>query len=459
MKPMRILIVDDDLAFRKSTKKLLENTGWSVETAASPEDALDLLRRTDFDIILSDLVMPGMSGVDLLKRLRREDPEIPLIMITGHGSIDSAVEAMKAGAADYLTKPFNPDELEFRISRALEKQRLDRRARLLEEEMASSAGRLGDMIGHGKEMEKVFRLTRRVAETETNVLILGETGTGKGLLARAIHAHSSRRNEVFVSVSCAALTPTLLESELFGHEKGAFTGATERRKGRFEIANGGTLFLDEIAELSQNLQTKLLDVVQERKFERVGGSETLEVDVRLITATNRNLMEAVREGKFREDLYYRLNVVPITLPPLRSRPEDIEALALHFLKRARENTGSQIKGIAPAAMRMLLDYPWPGNVRELENTIERAVVLAEGEYVEEFEFEKHAAPEETPVSTERPLKDIIKEQTELVEKQYLKELLRRFGGNVSKSSEHAGIDRRTLFEKMKQYGLRKEDYK
>jgi DNA-binding NtrC family response regulator len=320
------------------------------------------------------------------------------------------------------------------------------------------------LIARSAAMQEVFRLARRVAETDTHVLILGETGTGKGLLARAIHEHSPRRDKPFVSVNCAALSPTLLESELFGHEKGAFTGALERRKGRFELAEKGTLFLDEIGDLNLDLQTKLLHVVESRRFERVGGTQTLKADVRLISATNSSLADAVRANRFREDLYYRLNVVPITVPPLRERMEDIPVLAEHFLKNTGQRAGNDNLAMTPEAMESLSNYSWPGNVRELENTIERAVILAEGNVIENFVFEFH--PQKpvlhlvgSGISIDRPLKDIVHEQTERIEKEYLSALLAYYQGSVSKTAEHAQIDRRTLFEKMREYGLRKEDFK
>jgi DNA-binding NtrC family response regulator len=455
---LRILVVDNDLAFRKFTARILDDARWEVDGAATGEMALEKFEHASYSAVLSDLVMGGMTGLELLKKLREIDPHVPIVMVTGHGSIDSAVEAMKAGANDYVTKPLIADELRLRLVRVIEHEQERRRLGVLQEELEQVA-QLDKMIGPSQAMKDIFSLVRKVAPTDTNVLIRGETGTGKGLLARAIHLSSPRSEGPFVSVNCAALTPTLLESELFGHEKGSFTGATERHMGRFELANHGTLFLDEIAELNAELQTKLLDAVQERKFERVGGSQTVHVDVRLITATNRNLNEAVRAGKFREDLYYRLNVVPITIPPLRSRPEDIEALSLHFLNEAKNRTGRKTKSISPAGMRQLLEYHWPGNVRELQNTIERAVILADGNELNSFEFESAPTDADPVLSTDRPLKAVLTDETARIEKAYLHALLTRHRGNVSKTAEIAGIDRRTVFEKMKQYGLKKEDYK
>ena len=459
MSTTRILLVDDDLAFRKSTSKLLENDFCIIETAASGEAALARFAEIRFDAVLCDLVMQGMSGLELLPKLIEIDPHVPVIMVTGHGSIDSAIAAMKAGAVDYVTKPFDSDELRLRLMRAVEQERQRKEFEILQDQLLTRTGFSG-MLGRSRAMEDVFALANKVASSDSTVLVLGETGTGKGLLAQAIHANSARAKKPYVSVNCAALTPTLLESELFGHEKGAFTGAIERRIGRFELADSGTLFLDEIGELTPELQTKLLDVVQEKKFERVGGSQTIQVDVRLITATNRNLVERVKAGKFREDLYYRLNVVPISIPPLRARRDDIELLAAHFLSQAGERIGKPEIKFASAAWRKLLEHSWPGNVRELQNAIERAAVLAEGGEVTEILFAEIASTElQTALPTDRPLKDLLKDETERIEKAYLAALLGRFGGSVSKTAEHAGLDRRTIFEKMKQYDLRKEDYK
>ncbi len=455
----RILLVDDDFAFRKSTAKLLENDFCMIETAASGEAALARFAEVRFDAVLCDLVMQGMGGLELLPKLKVIDPRVPIIMVTGHGSIDSAIAAMKAGAADYVTKPFSAEELRMRLMRAVALERQQRELETLQETLLVHKGFSG-MLGKSRAMEDVFTLAKKVSSSDITVLILGETGTGKGLLAQALHANSPRAKKPFVSVNCAALTPTLLESELFGHEKGAFTGAVERRIGRFELADHGTIFLDEIGELSPELQTKLLDVVQEKKFERVGGTQTINVDVRLIAATNRNLVERVKSGKFREDLYYRLNVVPITLPPLRTRREDIELLATHFLAHASGRIGKEDMRFTPAAWRALLEHSWPGNVRELQNTIERAAVLADTNEVCAISFAETVGTQAASnISTDKPLKDLLREETERVEKQYLVALLTRFSGSVTRTAEHAGVDRRTIFDKMKQYDLRKEDYK
>jgi len=459
MSTTRVLLIDDDLAFRKSTAKLLEDDFCMIETAASGEAALARFAEVRFDVVLCDLMMQGMSGLELLPKLKEIDPHVPIVMVTGHGSIDSAVAAMKAGAIDYVTKPFNSDELRMRLMRAVETERSRRELSLLQERVGQKQS-WGGMLGQSRAMEDVFALATKVSASDITVLILGETGTGKGMLAETIHVNSPRAAKPFVAVNCAALTPTLLESELFGHEKGAFTGAVERRIGRFELADGGTLFLDEIGELTPELQTKLLDVVQSRRFERVGGSQTIQVDVRLIAATNRNLVERVKEGRFREDLYYRLNVVPVTLPPLRSRREDLELLALHFLNDACAKLKRGPLKFSTQAWHALLEHPWPGNVRELQNTIERAAILTDGDEVRKLEFtETPNAAASSALALDKPLKDLLREENERVEKQYLSALLLRYHGSVSRTAEHAGVDRRTVFEKMKLYDLRKEDYK
>lgn len=458
-RPMKILLVDDDLAFRKSTSKLLEDEFGTIETAANGEAALARFAEIRFDGVLCDLVMQGMSGLELLQKLKDIDPRVPIIMVTGHGSIDSAIQAMKAGAIDYVTKPFSADELRLKLRRAIEQERQRTELELLQNSLAASAS-FHDMLGRSRTMEDVFILARKVAASDVTVLILGETGTGKSLLAQAIHANSPRSRAPFVSVNCAALTPTLLESELFGHEKGAFTGAIERRIGRFELADGGTLFLDEIGELTTELQTKLLDVVQTRKFQRVGGSQTISVDVRLITATNHDLVNQVKSGRFREDLFYRLNVVPITIPPLRVRTEDIELLSVHFLTEVSRRLGKPGMRFGPEAWRTILGHQWPGNIRELQNAIERAAVLSDTDEVSKIEIMQ--APMASPIpalTANKPLREVLREETERIERQYLCALLARYSGSVSKTAEHAGIDRRTVFEKMKLYDLKKEDFK
>jgi len=372
----RLLIVDDDKTFRSVTKRLLEEDGYVVEVAVSANEAVPLLREKHYDLLLSDLVMPGTGGLDFLNQVKAHDPAMPVVMITGFASIHSAVEAMKRGAEDYLTKPCSNEELRLKIRRALEKSRERQELQRLRAEVAQKYT-FQNLTGKSALMQQVFNLIAQVAETDTTILITGETGTGKELVAKAIHYNSARRDQPFVGVNCAALVETLLESELFGHERGAFTGAIKQKQGRFELANRGTLFLDEVSEMPLSTQVKLLRVLQERQLERVGGTEAIRLDIRLISATNRDLSKAIRDGSFREDLFYRLNVVPIHLPPLRERREDIPLLAANFIQRYAAALGKPIDGIAPAAMEFLLRYHWPGNVRELENVIERSVVLCQ----------------------------------------------------------------------------------
>jgi DNA-binding NtrC family response regulator len=369
-----ILLVDDDETFQAVTRSLLRDSGYEVTTCGDVDAAEEALKEREFDLLLTDLVMAGRDGISLLGFARSLRPSLPVVMITGFASVSSAVEAMKAGAEDYLTKPCSSDELLLKIQRVLEKQHDKRELVRLRAEV-SDRFTFGNIIGRSPSMRAVFTLIEQVAETDATVLIQGETGTGKELVAKAVHYNSLRKERPFVSVNCAALSETLLESELFGHERGSFTGAVKQKLGRFELANKGTLFLDEIGDISQATQAKLLRVLQEREFERVGGTETIKTDIRIISATNRNLKEAIENGGFREDLYYRLNVMPILLTPLRDRVEDIPLLVQKFVEIYSAKNDKRILGCTPAALEMLTRYPWPGNVRELENLIERAVIL------------------------------------------------------------------------------------
>lgn len=369
-----VLLVDDDETFRAVTRSLLIDSGFKVTICEDVNTAEEALKEREFDLLLTDLVMTGRDGLSLLGSARNLRPSLPVVMITGFASVSSAVEAMKAGAEDYLTKPCSSDELLLKIQRVLEKQH-DKRELIRLRAEVSNRFTFGNIIGRSPSMRAVFTLIEQVAETDATVLIQGETGTGKELVAKAVHYNSLRKDRPFVSVNCAALSETLLESELFGHERGSFTGAVKQKLGRFELANKGTLFLDEIGDISQAIQAKLLRVLQEREFERVGGTETIKTDIRIISATNRNLKEGIESGEFREDLYYRLNVMPIILTPLRERVEDIPLLVQKFVEVYSRKNDKQIVGCTPAALEMLTRYPWPGNVRELENLIERAVIL------------------------------------------------------------------------------------
>jgi DNA-binding NtrC family response regulator len=370
----KILIVDDDETFRAVTSALLKDERYDITAAESAQEAEMLIRENAYHLILTDLVMTGKDGLALLQYAKQWLPDTPVVLVTGFASVDSAVQAMKAGAEDYLTKPCSSDELLLKIKRTLDKAREHQELTRLREEI-SDKYTFENIIGKSPAMQAVFSLIRQVAETDASVLLCGETGTGKELVAKAIHYNSLRNKQQFISVNCAALSETLLESELFGHERGAFTGAVKQKLGRFELADGGTLFLDEIGDISHAMQAKLLRVLQEKEFERVGGTHTIKTDIRLISATNKDLKREISEGNFREDLFYRLNVMPIMLTPLRLRREDIPILVQHFITRYGAKMSKKVTGISRSAAEVLLNYAWPGNVRELENVIERAVIL------------------------------------------------------------------------------------
>jgi two-component system response regulator AtoC len=380
-KPAKILVVDDEAIVRESLKDWLSDVGYLVLTAQDAHQALELIEKETPSIAIVDLVMPGMNGIELLKKAKEIWPDIEVIIITAYASVPTAIEAMKQGAYDYVEKPFPPERVELLIKKVLEHKRLVQENISLHEKL-DQRYRFEDIITKSPKMQKVIELIKVVAKSNATVLITGESGTGKELVARAIHSQSYRRGKPFVPVSCAALPESLLESELFGHEKGAFTGAHALRKGKIEFAHQGTLFLDEIGEMSANIQVHLLRVLEEREFTRVGGNELIKVDVRVVSATNRDMREAIASGKFREDLYYRLNVVTIDLPPLRDRKEDIPLLANHFLKKFAAENQKDVSGFSPEVTNFLLKYQWPGNVRELENTVERAVILAQNSTIQ-----------------------------------------------------------------------------
>ncbi|MBI2843360.1 MAG: sigma-54-dependent Fis family transcriptional regulator [Armatimonadetes bacterium] len=372
-----VLIADDEANIRKVLDAVLSKEGYAVLTAENGKKALDTLSTsTGIDVLISDLIMPDINGVELLEAARQINPSISVIMITAHGTIKTAVDAMRLGAFDYITKPFDMDEIKIVVQKALERRHLINENIDLRQQLKTRY-RFENIVGTSSGMQEVFRLVERVADSRASVLVRGESGTGKELIARALHYNSSRGQNPFVPVACVALSEQLLESELFGHEKGSFTGAVGQKPGRFEMAHTGTLFLDEIGDIPGNVQMKLLRVIQEREFERVGGLKTIKVDVRLVTATNQDLEKAVKESKFREDLYYRLQVVQIHLPPLRDRRDDIPLLVEHFIEKYNNENGKSLKYASPEALELMINYRWPGNVRELENVIERAVVLAE----------------------------------------------------------------------------------
>ncbi|MCR5763429.1 MAG: sigma-54 dependent transcriptional regulator [Treponema sp.] len=372
-----ILIIDDEKNIREGLAANFEMDGYNVKTASNGSDGLKLIAKGDIDLVITDLRMPGISGEEVLAKVTAETPGVPVIILTGHGSIDSAVDAMRHGAYDFLTKPLNLDQLGMIVQRALSSREMSLQHQQLKHELEGSNA-LKSMIGKSAAMQKVQDTLKKVADSKASILITGESGVGKEVVADAIHNLSSRKNNSFIKVHCAALSETLLESELFGHEKGAFTGAEKLQKGRFELAHGGTIFLDEIGEINQNVQIKILRVLQEKKFERVGGEQTIEVDVRIVAATNKNLEEEVKAGRFREDLYYRLNVIHITVPPLRDRKEDIPLLMSSFLKEFNKENDKHIAGVDGRAKAAIFKYDWPGNIRELRNCMESAVVMCSG---------------------------------------------------------------------------------
>jgi two-component system NtrC family response regulator len=454
MTPMTILVVDDESTQRELLGGFLAKRGWSVELAAGGAEALAILRRTAVDLVLADYRMPDLSGLELLKASQRLNPEVPVVLITAYGSIASAVEAMKAGAFDYLTKPIELDELVHLIDRIAERQRLLAEVQELRTQLRERF-RFEGIIGESGQMQEVLSLVARVAPTPSTVLISGESGTGKELIAKAIHYNSPRHDRPFVKVNIAALPETLLESELFGHEKGAFTGASERRIGRFEAAHGGTLFLDEVGDLPLPLQVKLLRVLQEREIERLGSHSPIPVDIRLMAATNQDLARAVRERNFREDLYYRLNVFPIVLPPLRERREDIPLLVEFLLKKSAARLRKAVSTVSREAMDALLKYDYPGNVRELENILERAIILARREAIYAEDLPLHLQP---PACEEA--KAAVTQQTSLpevldaIERQMILRSLEHHGGVQTRAAAELGISERVLRYKLKKHGLR-----
>ena len=451
-----VLIVDDEKNYPRIIAAVLKEEGYETLTANSGPEALEILKHSDVDLILTDYKMPNMDGIELLERVKAEDAELPVIMMTAHGTVEKAVEAMQKGAYSYILKPFNNDHLVLYVNKANAMFRLIKENRQLRTTVETQY-QFGNIIGKSKPMRDVFDKISKVAPTPATVLIQGESGTGKELAAKSIHFNSPRRNKPFIAVNCAALAENLLESELFGHEKGAFTGAVSMKKGRFELADGGTLFLDEIGELSQSLQVKLLRVLQEKIFERVGGIKPIAVDIRLIAATNKDLKEQVKQGQFREDLYFRLDVVNIVIPPLRERPEDIRLLIHHFMKKyAGERTSDiPVTGIDPEAERMFHEYGWPGNVRELENVIERAMILCPNSSIKSSDLPKEFR--ET-VNHHIPLEDIpatakLYDTLAMVEKRMIESALQRANYVQSHAAEMLGIGKSGLNQKIKKYQL------
>jgi two-component system response regulator AtoC len=463
-----LLVIEPDRAKREYLRQVLQIEGFVAEGVGSMDEAISRPGLADFALILI-AVDPAL--VADVPRLREAAPKSDLIGVAERTQLDLALKAVREGAADFVLRPFDPAELVLRATRVLERRMREAEISRLRGQMVS-AGKFHGIFGRTPAMRKVFALIDNIAPTEATVLILGETGTGKELVSRALHDLSPRRDKAFVSVNCAAIPETLLESELFGHEKGAFTGAIKRKIGRFEEAHGGTLFLDEIGEVPLSMQAKLLRSLQERQLRRVGGNDAVDIDIRIVLATNRDLEAMVKAGKFREDLYYRIHVVPVHLPSLRERIDDLPLLVEHFVEKYRGKANSSSVGFSRAALARMARYPWPGNVRELENFVERALILSRDRIINDVDLPEaptletplvsvNAAPLPVPtvVDTAIPLKDLIKQLSERLEAEYITRLLREYHGNIKKSYMHAGISRRGFFEKMRQYGIRKEDFK
>ena len=443
-----VLVVDDEKNIREGLAKLLEMEGYHAFPAADGREALEVLGRGDTDLVVTDLKMPGLPGEELLRQVQAAAPGLPVIILTGHGTIESAVAAMKQGAYDYLTKPVDMGRLVLLAGRALAEWEVKRQYREALAEL-QKRNQFSNIIGKSEAMKKIFEVVQLVASSKASVLITGESGSGKEMIADAIHYNSERRDKPLIKVHCAALSETLLESELFGHERGAFTGAVARKRGRFELAHRGTIFLDEIGEVSQNVQIKLLRVLQDKSFERVGGEETIEADVRVIAATNRDLKEAIRQGDFREDVYYRLNVVNIHLPPLRERPEDIPLLLSAFLKEFAQSSGKRIDGIDAKARTVLYGYAWPGNVRELRNCIESAVVMCRSSQIAVEDLPPHIHTD----ADKNTIKLAPSLSLQEAEREIIRSTLLANNGNKTRTAEVLGIGRKTLHRKIQEYGL------
>ena len=448
----RILIVDDEDGMRRLLGRVLTREGYETSTVGSGAEALRLVANDRFDLVVTDIKMPEMDGLQLLEELKEFEPSLPIIVMTAYGTIENAVQALRFGAYDYIAKPFETDEIKLTVAKALERERLLAENRYLHAELEGRYDFSG-IIGGSPAMQAVYEMASSVAVSNANVLITGESGTGKELMARSIHYSSPRKEKPFVVLNCSALSESVLESELFGHEKGAFTGALDMRKGRFERADQGTLFIDEVAEMSMAAQVKLLRVIQEHEFERVGGNKTISVNVRIVAATNKKLEDQVKEGKFREDLYYRLNVVNINIPPLRSRREDIEPLSRHFLEKYTAETGKKITDMAPRALSCLLAHDWPGNVRELQNAIERAVVLSKGSELTPRDFPQGLQGDDQ-ICLQVPEKGgSLTEILEDLERQLILQTLQREDGSQTRAAETLGIKRTTLRYKMEKYRM------
>ncbi len=449
----RVLVVDDEENIRLVLRTLLRKHGYEVEVADNGETALGLVESFGPDVILTDVRMPKMGGMDLLATLRAKQSSATVIVMSAFGNVDLALEAMKAGAYDYVGKPFKPDEIVLALRKAEERESLRRENRSLREQIRNEQ-KFESILAKSQEMQDVFRTIGKIADYKTTVLVTGESGVGKELVARALHARSSRRNQPFVAINCGAIPENLLESELFGHKKGAFTDANSDRRGLFEEATGGTLLLDEIGELPLSLQVKLLRALQEETIRRLGESRDVKIDVRIIAATHRDLAAEVKAGRFREDLYYRINVLPVTIPPLRARKDDIPLLVDHFVTRNNARLGTHIRGVSTEARKFLLEYSWPGNVRELENTIERAMVLAEGEILEATDLPERLRDTLDPVQAQLASGELsIKKTTAAVEEILIRRALQKTKGNRTRAAEILEISHRALLYKIKDYKI------
>lgn len=449
----KVLIIDDEPGMRDMISRMFAEAGCQTDTAPDGAAGLSAAKQDEFDLVILDMSLPKMSGLDVLNGIKEDKPDLPVIMVTAYGSTQTAIEAMRLGAYDFITKPFELDELQLLAERAFDQRRIIDENRFLRGELRKKYG-FDNIIGDNPEVQRAYVMAAQVAASNATVLILGETGTGKEYLARTIHYQSDRADGPFVKVNCAALPENLLETELFGHEKGAFTNAIARHTGRFEVAHRGTILLDEIGEISPSVQTKLLRVLQEKQFERIGGSETLTVNVRVIAATNRNLEEAIEKKEFREDLYYRLNVIPIQLPPIRERGDDIKRFAEHFLSLYADDTGKRVRQFSDEAMAEICQHTWPGNIRELENAIERAVILCNGETIRPEHLMLRSMPQSAqpkPRSTAYPVTASLRD----MEKIHVERVLLDRKWNQSAAAEVLGIDRKTLRNKIKEFRLEK----
>jgi two-component system response regulator HydG len=457
----KILIIEDNETMRDAMAAIIGKMGHEFDSAKNGNDGLQLLENSSYDLVVTDYKMEGMDGLEVLKQVKQKFPLTEVLIITAFGTIELAVEAMKLGAVDFITKPFSHEEFKLKIERILERIKEKKELARLSDENIYLRDELeeqfnyGEIIGKSKPMQEVYRTLEKVAPTDSSVLIYGESGTGKELIARAIHKLSPRKDKPFIRVNCGALVETLLESELFGHEKGAFTGAVKRKKGRFELAHQGSIFLDEIGDISANMQLKLLRVLQEKEFERVGSEETIHVDVRIMAATNKNLSELVQQDKFREDLYYRLHIIPIYLPPLRERKEDIPLLVNHFLKKLTSELNKPAKQITESVMERFISYHWPGNIRELENVLERAVVLCDREFIDikDLPILNSAASEKLPSDVLDRFRLNLNDTLATIEKQLIERAMNETAGNKSQAAKLLGIQTSLLYYKLEKYGM------